>query len=142
MNKELKDEIKETAPLLAKVEDPELSVPDGYFDNFGSKLLKRIKEEKIRSDEKQDAKVVQFLPAKKYLATAVIFIFMGLSMLLYKINHQIENTKNDNLDTYVQELDENSIIEYAIVNTNEQTEETDHYHPYLDEESIIEEINM
>lgn len=142
MNKEVKDEIKEIAPLLAKVEAPELSVPDGYFDSFGSKLLKRIKEEEIRSDEKEEVKIVQFLPAKKYLAAAAIFVFMGLSILLYKINHLAETNTNDSVEAYVQELDENSIIEYAIVNTNEQTEESDHYHSYLDEESIIEEINM
>ena len=142
MNKELKDEIKETAPLLAKVEAPELSVPDGYFDNFSSKLLKRIKEEEIRSDEKDEVKIVQFLPAKKYLAAAAIFVFMGLSMLLYKMNHLAETNTNDSVEAYVQELDENSIIEYAIVNSNDQIEETDHYHLYLDEESIIEEINM
>lgn len=138
MNKELKDEINELAPLLAKLEAEKPSVPNGYFENFSSKLMQKIKEE----ESNPELKIISFLPPKKYLAAAAVFIFMGLSMLLYKLEHQQENTTNDSVDAYVQELDENSIIEYAIINTNEQLEETDHYHSYLDEESLIEEINM
>lgn len=139
MNKELKDEINELAPLLAKLEAEKPSVPDGYFENFSSKLIHKIKQEE---ETKPELKIISFLPPKKYLAAAAVFIFMGLSMLLYKLEHQQENTTSDNVDAYVQELDENSIIEYAIINTNDQTDDNDHYHSYLDEESIIEEINM
>ena len=58
---------------------------------------------------KEEVKIVQFLPAKKYLAAAAIFVFMGLSMLLYKMNHLAETNTNDSVEAYVQELDENRI---------------------------------
>lgn len=137
MNKELKDEISEFAPMLSSLPKKELEAPEGYFDSFSSRMMARIEHEKIQPD----AKTIPLYAIKKYLAAASIFIFMGISFYLYKSQQNIQTEDIPLEEIYVSELDENTLIEYTqISNVDEVKNETDVYQQYLDEETIIEEL--
>ncbi len=137
MNKELKDELNELAPMLSKLPKKELEAPEGYFESFSSRMMARIEHEKIQPD----AKTIPLYSIKKYLAAASIFIFMSISLYLYKTqyNTQIEDTPLEEI--YVTEFDESTLIEYTQTTYVEESKnETDVYQQYLDEETIIEEL--
>lgn len=142
MNKELHKEIEEISPLLANIPKEDLSAPVGYFDTFSSRMLDRVKEEHLTAPT---TKVLSIYQYTKYLAAAVVLIFMGLSILLIKQNHQSSVNMNidqsiNTEDIYLSELDEASIIEYSS-QTIDNKSNIDIYQDYIDEETLIEEIN-
>ena len=143
MNKELHKEIEEISPLLANIPKEDIRVPEGYFDTFSSRMLDRVKEEDLNAPK---SKVLSIYQYTKYLAAAVVLVFMGISIILFKINHQSNvNTSIDQSvnteDIYLSELDEASIIEYSSQSIENNKSNIDVYQDYIDEETLIEEIN-
>jgi|GEM_PF-2501116 len=143
MNKELHKEIEEISPLLANIPKEDVSAPVGYFDTFSSRMLDRVNEESLNAPK---TKVISFYKYTKYLAAAVVLVFMGISIILFKINHQSKaNTTIDQSvnteDIYLSELDEASIIEYSSQTIENNKSNIDVYQDYIDEETLIEEIN-
>lgn len=143
MNKKLHKEIEEISPLIANIPKEDLSAPVGYFDTFSSRMLDRLKEEGLNTPK---TKVLSIYHYTKYLAAAVVLVFMGISIILFKINHQskvntsINQTVNTE-DIYLSELDEASIIEYSSQTIENNKSNIDVYQDYIDEETLIEEIN-
>lgn len=143
MNKELHKEIEEISPLLANIPKEDVSAPAGYFDTFSSRMLDRVNEEGLNAPI---TKVIAIYKYTKYLAAAVVLVFMGLSILLLKNNHQsnVNITTDQSVNTediYLSELDEASIIEYSSQTVENTKSNIDVYQDYIDEETLIEEIN-
>lgn len=137
MNEELKKEIEELSPLLSNIHKEDIKAPEGYFDSFSSRVMTRIHTEPI----KQEPKIISIHNWKKYLVAAMLFVFMGLSVYIYKAqeNNKVENISIE--DFYLSELDESTIIEYTNnLPTEESKNEVDVYQQYLDEQTIIEEL--
>lgn len=137
MNEELKKELEEISPLLSNIPKEDIKAPEGYFDSFSSRVMARIHTEQI----KQEPKIISIYNWKKYLVAAMLFVFMGLSVYIYKAqeNNKVENISIE--DFYLSELDESTIIEYTNnLATEEPKNEVDVYQQYLDEQTLIEEL--
>lgn len=142
MNEELKKELTEIAPSLSKLHKEHIEAPEGYFNTFSSRLLDRIATEQVAPEKHL---VLQMLPWKKYLVAASVFVFMGLSMFIFKLNHTNKSLSNSTAsqsmdDVYLSEIDEATIIEYSSSNTKDEKNDIDVYQSYIDEQSIIDEL--
>jgi hypothetical protein len=137
MNKELKQELEELAPMLSSLPKKEIEAPEAYFNTFSSRVMDRIKNENIT----QDAKIIRFKHWKKYLAAAMVLLSVGISIYIFEIQKD-GSTDNTNLeDLYLAELDESTIVEFTnTVQSEELKNDIDIYQQYLDEQSIIEEL--
>lgn len=144
MNKELHKELEEISSVLANIPKEDISAPEGYFDNFSSRMLDRVKSEGLNAPK---TKVISIYNYTKYLAAAMVLIFMGISILMIKNNHQTNTIQLNEMSTssediYLSELDEASIIEYSSQTIDNSSKSgIDVYQDYIDEESLIEEIN-
>ncbi len=137
MNKELKDELNEIAPRLSNIPKKELEAPSAYFDSFSDRMMARIKNEKIEPD----TKVIQLKQWSKYLAAAMVFVVMGVSIYIFKIQNEKKEEILNIDEYYLTEIDESVLIEYTTNTTNEETQtEEELYQQYLDEQTIIEEL--
>jgi|688.fasta_scaffold650243_2 hypothetical protein len=137
MNKELKDELIELAPVLSKLPKKELEVPEGYFDSFSSKMMARIKYKNIEPN-------TIAIPLKKwsnFLAAAIVFVVMGISIYIFKIQTQNTDESITIDEYYLTEIDESVLMEFTTNTANEETQtEEELYQQYLDEHTIIEEL--
>jgi len=143
MNEELNKELEELAPSLAKLTKEHFDAPEGYFNTFSSRLLDRIKDEQVAP---QTPTIISIVPWKKYLMAASVFIFMGTSMYIFKLNHtnqyQSKELQNQSmLDVYLSEIDEATLIEFTKSSNNkDEKSDIDVYQSYIDEQSIIDEL--
>jgi len=143
MNEELNKELEELAPSLSKLTKEHFDAPEGYFNTFSSRLLDRIKDEQVAP---QTPTIISIVPWKKYLMAASVFIFMGTSMYIFKLNHtnqyQSKELQNQSmLDVYLSEIDEATLIEFSKSNnTKDEKSDIDVYQSYIDEQSIIDEL--
>lgn len=145
MNKEIHKELEEVSPLLANLPKEELKAPEGYFDTFSTRLIDRIH---LEENKPSKSLIISFKHFSKYVAAAAVLIFMGLSIYIIKINNdtKINKVAEQNFNTedlYLSEIDEATLVEYA--NTSiplENKTDVETYQDYIDEETIIEEINL
>jgi hypothetical protein len=137
MNKELKQELEEIAPLLSSLPKKEIEAPEAYFNTFSSRVMDRIKNENIA----HDAKIIRFNHWKKYLAAAMVLLSVGISFYIFEIQNDATNDPSNMEDLYLAELDESTIIEFTnTVQSEDLKNDIDIYQQYLDEQSIIEEL--
>lgn len=145
MNKDLHKELEEIAPMLSKLPKENIEAPEGYFESFSDRMLARVKTERIEPSKSIVRPIQRY---SKYLAAAMVLVFMGLSIYIFKIKQTtiINNVAVTSLteeDIYLEELDEASLIEYANLNSNNKVEvktDVDEYQNYIDEQTIIEEL--
>jgi len=143
MNEELNKELEELAPSLSKLTKEHFDAPEGYFNTFSGRLLDRIKNEQ---EAPQTPTIISIVPWKKYLMAASVFIFMGTSMYVFKLNHtQVSVSNNADsqsmVDVYLSEIDEATLIEFSNTNnTKDEKSDIDVYQSYIDEQSIIDEL--
>lgn len=138
MMQDLHDDIHQIAPTLAKLEKTKIEAPEGYFDTFSERMLNRIKSENI----KPEPKIFAFNKLSKYFAAASIFIVLGVSIYIFKIQHQTASVKESSIeDIYLSEIDESTLIDYhTTVNNVDEGLNFDEYQNYLDEQSLIEHL--
>ena len=115
MNEELNKELEELAPSLSKLTKEHFDAPEGYFNTFSGRLLDRIKNEQVAP---QTPTIISIVPWKKYLMAASVFIFMGTSMYIFKLNntnqYQSKELQNQSMiDVYLSEIDEATLIEFT-----------------------------
>ncbi len=143
MNEELNKELEELAPSLSKLTKEHFDAPEGYFNTFSSRLLDRIKNEQVAP---QTPTIISIVPWKKYLMAASVFIFMGTSMYIFKLNntnqYQSKELQNQSMiDVYLSEIDEATLIEFTKSSNNkDEKSDIDVYQSYIDEQSIIDEL--
>lgn len=139
MNRELKEELKEISPTLAELPLERIEAPEGYFDNFSETMLAKVKSKPL---EVTKPSIINLSHWGKYLSAAAVFIFIGLSILIFKAKQTTTYTNSLNTeDIYLSEIDEATLIEYT--NLNSKTEintSVDVYQEYIDEEIILEEL--
>ncbi len=145
MNNDLQKELNEISPMLANLPKETIEAPEGYFDSFSDRMLARIKAEQTEPSKSIVRPIQKYT---KYMAAAMVLVFMGLSISIFKIKQtNIFNTSSANNtltveDIYVEEIDEATLVEYA--NTNnvkvEIKADVDEYQNYIDEQTIIEEL--
>jgi len=144
MNKELKKELEEIAPMLSNLPKNDLKAPEGYFSSFSDRMLDRIKAEESQPSKSLVFPITNFT---KYLAAAVVLFFMGLSIYIFKINNEVKmNSTTEQAmsteDIYLSEIDEATLVEFT-ANDNIKIDvksNIDEYQEYIDEETIIEEL--
>jgi hypothetical protein len=78
------DELKDIGPSLSKMKrEVPFTVPDGYFDNFQSRLNKTIRERDTQSSLKYR------IWMSPYMAAAVMmFVVLAAGTMVYRINHR------------------------------------------------------
>lgn len=137
MNKELKNELTEIAPVLSSIPKKELELPAAYFDSFSDRMMARIKDEKVEPEPK----IIRFKQWSSYLAAAMVFVVMGISIYIFKIQNENTDETLNIEEYYLTEIDENVLMEYTSNTATEETQnDEDIYQQYLDEHIILEEL--
>lgn len=144
MNQDLQKELEEISPMLAKLPKESFEAPEGYFESFSDRMLARVKTEQSAPSKSIVRPIQKYT---KYMAAAMILVFMGLSIFIFKIKQTNSAIKTANInltteDIYLEEIDEATLVEFANTNTSkvEIKADVDEYQNYIDEETIIEEL--
>lgn len=138
MMKDLQDDITKIAPTLSKLDKTKIEAPEGYFDTFSDRMLNRIKSENIQPEPK----IFTLTKFSKYIAAASIFLVLGVSIYIFKIQFKSATVKENSIeDIYLSEIDESTLIDYhTTVNNVDEGLNLDEYQNYLDEQSLIEHL--
>ena len=139
MNRELNKELKEISSTLAELPVERIEAPEGYFDDFSDRMLAKVKSMPMETAKPGVFKMHNW---EKYLSAAAVFIFIGLSILIFKIKQTKPDINSISTeDIYLSEIDEATLIEYTNLNSkNEINSSVDVYQDYVDEEHILEEL--
>ncbi|MCP4439816.1 MAG: hypothetical protein GY810_12805 [Aureispira sp.] len=127
--KEIAEELNEISPFLAKLKKekkPQSGLPSNYFNNFGDRLLSRIKEEealtpKTTANAKKDNSFwakISWLFRPQYaigLATMLILVVVGINML----NQTPATVVNDNPEQLLAQLSADDLNIYIDENLDE-----------------------
>jgi|SRR6056297_768487 len=140
MKKESKIKIKD---LQEKKNNP-FSVPEGYFENFPSRI-----QEKIVSDQKETNWIIQLYHViKPQLALGFIiagFAFIAITAIDTIMSNRVKSPVSNEAYTRIIEVDASEYSEQQFIDiliedekksTEEEKEETDEYIHYLMDEGI------
>ena len=127
------DDLQEIAPVLSKIQKKSIQVPEGYFEQFPDSIMQIVSKEKKSMNWFSIAATIAIL-----LTSGVVF-------------HMLDNTADKTIvetelasDQYLDEIDENVIIEYATTIDN-KTENTELTEEYLNEDytefDLLEQYN-
>jgi len=127
------DDLQEIAPVLSKIQKKSIQVPEGYFEQFPDSIMQIVSKEKKSMNWFSIAATIAIL-----LTSGVVF-------------HMLDNTADTTIvetelasDQYLDEIDENVIIEYATTIDN-KTENTELTEEYLNEDytefDLLEQYN-
>ena len=81
MNKELHKELEEISSVLANIPKEDISAPEGYFDNFSSRMLDRVKSEGLNAPK-----------------TKVISIYKKVDIDITQQNHYQRKNQTESFD--------------------------------------------
>jgi hypothetical protein len=127
------NDLQEIAPVLSKIQKKSIQVPEGYFEQFPDSIMQIVSKEKKSMNWFSIAATIAIL-----LTSGVVF-------------HMLDNTADKTIvetelasDQYLDEIDENVIIEYATTIDN-KTENTELTEEYLNEDytefDLLEQYN-
>ena len=107
-------------------------VPEGYFDSFPDRLMKKIHAENEKHEPKKSIRLNTFFnPQLSIAASLILFAILSYFTITYVVN-----SKHNQDSQYFAELVENDIEDYDLLLIMEALDET--YYSY-EEEYIIEQ---
>lgn len=128
------DDLQEIAPILSKLPKKSIQAPEGYFEEFPKSIMQVISTEKKSMNWFSIA------------ATISILLLSGITFHILDNDKVLNNTNETELvsEQYLQEIDEEIIIEYAST-VESKKETTDISEEILNEDysefEILEQYN-
>ena len=143
MNEENFDE-KLEAPILFSIKKKELkSPPDGYFDEFSDRVMKRI-----HANDQAKGNVISIHNKPfRYAVAACTILMIGFGLSIYLFQEKAAVPSGDMVlsteEMYLEEIGEEHLINYVEEESKTSTNKTDDYsdyQSYINEEIILEEL--
>ena len=104
-------------------------VPEGYFDSFPNRIMKKIQAEDEKQEPKKSIRLNTFFnPQLSIAASLILFAILSYFTITYVVN-----SKHNQDSQYFAELVENDIEDYDLLLIMEALDET----YYSDEEEYI-----